>query len=152
MKELDRNIIEMMADNARISFKQIAIKYDKSPDTIINRYKHLLETGDIRGSTIILTPKELGYEGTAMFNIDILKNDDQNTNSTNILQKLIKMPNIIVATKTVGEHDLIAIGVFHNIEHLMNLGKEITGIPGVENIQTLLWTDAGKVCPRYLVF
>jgi DNA-binding Lrp family transcriptional regulator len=151
MDEIDRQIIDMMVDNGRISFRKIAKKHDKSPDTIIHRYEHLLATGDIRGSTVVLAPKEFGYEGMAAFHIDVSKGSDVKTDSASILRTLIKMPNIIVATKTVGEHDLLAIGVIHDIDHLMSLGKEITDIPGVENIQTSLWADGGKVCPRYFI-
>jgi DNA-binding Lrp family transcriptional regulator len=151
MDAIDRQIIDMMVDNGRISFRKIAKKYDKSPDTIIHRYEHLLTTGDIRGSTVVLAPKEFGYEGMAAFHIDVSKGNNVKTDSASILRTLIKMPNIIVATKTVGGHDLLAIGVIHDIDHLMSLGKEITDIPGVENIQTSLWADGGKVCPRYFI-
>jgi Lrp/AsnC family transcriptional regulator, regulator for asnA, asnC and gidA len=151
MDEMDRSIIDMMVDNGRISFRKIAKKFDKSPDTIIHRYEHLLETGDIRGSTVVLAPNKFGYEGMAAFHIDVSKSSDLKTDSTSILKTLIKMPNIIVATKTVGEHDLLAIGVIHGVDHLMSLGKEITDIPGVENIQTSLWAGGEKVCPRYFI-
>jgi hypothetical protein len=56
-----------------------------------------------------------------------------------------------LATKTVGDHDLLAIGVIHNFNHLMDLGKEISAIPGIKSIQTALWTSDGEVCPKYFI-
>ncbi|NIR87303.1 winged helix-turn-helix transcriptional regulator, partial [Candidatus Bathyarchaeota archaeon] len=57
MDETDLSIIEIMTENARVSFRKIAKKLDVSPDTVINRYKTLQEKGVIRGSTVVIDPK-----------------------------------------------------------------------------------------------
>ena len=87
----------------------------------------------------------------AAFHIDVSTRGGGKTDSTSILKTLIRMPNIIVATKTVGEHDLLAIGVIHDFDHLMRLGKEIAEIPGIKSIQTALWAGSGEICPRYFI-
>jgi hypothetical protein len=87
----------------------------------------------------------------AAFHIDASTSDGAKTDSTSILRALIRMPNIIVATKTVGDHDLLAIGVIHDFSHLMRLGGEIAAIPGVKNIQTSLWAGGEEVCPKYFI-
>jgi hypothetical protein len=87
----------------------------------------------------------------AAFHIDVSTSGGAKTDSTSILKTLIKMPNIIVATKTVGDHDLLALGVIHDFDHLMRLGKEIAAIPGIKNIQTALWAGSGEICPRYFI-
>jgi len=87
----------------------------------------------------------------AAFHIDVSISGGAKTDSTSILRTLIKMPNIIGATKTVGDHDLLAIGVIHDFDHLMRLGKEIAAIPGIKNIQTALWAGGGEICPRFFI-
>jgi DNA-binding Lrp family transcriptional regulator len=151
MDEVDGRIVSMMTKDARVSFRKMAKVLDKSPDTIINRYQHLIEAGDIRGSTIVVEPRKIGYEGMAVFHIDVYTSGGVMTDSTSILRTLIKMPNIIVATKTVGDHDLLAIGVIHDFDHLMKLGKEVAAIPGIKDIQTALWAGGGEICPRYFI-
>ena len=151
MDELDANIIDILTDDARTSFRKIAKELDRSPDTIINRFEKLMEAGDIRGSTVVVEPRKIGYEGMAAFHIDVSTSGGSKTDSTSILRTLIKMPNIIVATKTVGDHDLLAIGVIHDFDHLMKLGKEIAAIPGIKSIQTALWAGSGEICPRYFI-
>ena len=99
MDGVDQKIVEILTENARTSFRKIAKELDKSPDTIINRYERLREIGDIRGSTVIVDPNKIGYEGMAAFQINVSTNGSK-TDSTRILKTLIKMPNIIVATKT----------------------------------------------------
>ena len=151
MDEVDQKIVEMLTEDARMSFRKIAKVLDKSPDTIINRFQRLLDSGNVRGSTVIVDPKLIGYEGMAAFHIDVSQNSGAKPDSTKILKTLIKMPNIIVATKTVGDHDLLAIGVIHDFNHLMRLGKEISAIPGIKSIQTALWASESEVCPKYFI-
>ncbi len=151
MDEVDERIVEMMTEDARVSFRKMAKDLDRSPDTIINRYQRLRDSGDVRGSTVVVEPRKIGYEGMAVFHINILTSSGAKAESTNILKTMIKMPNIIVATKTVGDHDLLAIGVIHNFDHLMRLQKEIAAIQGVKEIQTALWAGGGEICPRYFI-
>ena len=151
MDEIDDKIVKKLTDEARTSFRQIAKDLGKSPDTVINRYERLKGDGLIRGSTIVVEPGRIGYEGMAAFHIDVSTSGGAKTDSTSILKSLIKMPNIIVATKTVGDHDLLAIGVIHDFSHLMKLGSEIAAIPGVKNIQTALWAGGAEICPKYFI-
>jgi Lrp/AsnC family transcriptional regulator for asnA, asnC and gidA len=151
MDEIDEKIVEMLTKDARTSFRQMAKDLSKSPDTVIKRYERLREEGLIRGSTIVVEPGRIGYEGMAAFHIDVSTSGGAKTDSTSILRSLIKMPNIIVATKTVGDHDLLAVGVIHDFSHLMKLGGEIAAIPGVKNIQTALWAGGAEVCPKYFI-
>ena len=151
MDEIDQRIVETLTVDARTSFRKIAKGLGKSPDTIINRYQKLMDAGNIRGSTVVVAPQMISYEGMAAFHIDVSTTGDSKNDSTSILRTLIKMPNIIVATKTVGDHDLLAIGVIHNFDHLMRLGIEIATIPGIKNIQTSLWATGGEICPKYFI-
>ena len=151
MDEIDEKIVAMLTKDARTSFRQIAKDLNKSPDTVIKRYERLREEGLIRGSTIVVEPGRIGYEGMAAFHIDVSTSGGAKTDSTSILRSLIKMPNIIVATKTVGDHDLLAVGVIHDFSHLMKLGGEIAAIPGVKNIQTALWAGGAEICPKYFI-
>ena len=151
MDEIDERIVEIMTADARTSFRRMAKALDRSPDTIINRFQRLRDSGDVRGSTIVVEPKKIGYEGMAAFHIDVSTSGGSKTDSTSILKTLIRMPNIIVATKTVGDHDLLAIGVIHDFDHLMSLNKEIAAIPGIKNIQTALWAGSGEICPKYFI-
>ncbi|MBD3173489.1 winged helix-turn-helix transcriptional regulator [Candidatus Bathyarchaeota archaeon] len=149
MKELDQKIIEYLVDDARMSFRQIAKNTDKSTDTIINHYNKLMEEGIIRGSTIVLNPHEINYEGIAAFEIDVSSNHE--TTSDKILKQLIEMPNVIVATKTVGEHDLLALTVIHNLRHYQEISEEISQIRGIKNQKSNIWTGNKHIHPKYFI-
>jgi len=71
--------------------------------------------------------------------------------TSHILEMLIRMPNIIVATKSVGDHDLLAIGVVTGFEHLMKVKNEIAKMSGVRDIQTSFWVEKTELCPKYFI-
>ena len=156
MDKIDLFIIEKLTEDARTSFRKIAEELDLSPDTVINRYVALQEKGVIRGSTVVINPKKIGYPAMAVFMIGtspihVLANETIPVDSSLILDALIKMRNIIVATKTVGDHDLLAIGVIMGFEHLINVRNEIAKIPSVKDLEVSFWTEKTELCPKYFV-
>ena len=73
------------------------------------------------------------------------------TDSSLILDKLIQMPNIIVATKTVGDHDLLAIGEARDFEQLIKIDDNIANIPEIKNLWVSFWVEKTELCPKYLI-
>ncbi|MDH5687461.1 MAG: Lrp/AsnC family transcriptional regulator, partial [Candidatus Bathyarchaeota archaeon] len=150
MDEVDLSIIERLTEDARMSFRKIAKELGVSPDTVINRYVKLQEKGVIRGSTVVINPKKIGYHGMAVFLIDASPSHvlatEATIDSSLILDKLIQMRNIILATKTVGDHDLLAISVARDFEQLIKIGVDIAKIPGVEDLQVSFWVEKAHLC------
>ena len=156
MDKIDLAIIDKLTKDARMSFRRIAEDLGVSPDTIINRYAALQKDGVIRGSTIVINPKKIGYQAMAVFMIDIspthiVANEATPADSSLILERLIQMPNIIVAAKTVGDNDLLAIGVALNFEHLVKIRNDIERIPGVRDMQISFWVEKTELCPKYFI-
>ncbi len=156
MDELDVAIIDKLTADARMSFRKIAKELNVSPDTIVKRYSSLQRQGVIRGSTIVLNSRKIGYHAMVVLLIDVFPSHISTAqtppvDSTQILEKLIRMPNIIVATKSVGDHDLLAIGVVRGFEHLASVKNEIARMPGVRDIQTSFWVDYSELCPKYFI-
>jgi len=149
MNPLDKLIIDTLTMDARTSFRSIAAEADKSTDTIINHYRQLKAQGTIRGSTVVLDTRNIGYEGAAAFHIDVTTTAGHTP--AQVMEKLIQMPNIIVATKTVGEHDLLALAVIHSISHYTELGRQIAAIPGVRNISSNVWAGNQEIHPKYFI-
>jgi len=146
---LDKEIVRFLTDDARMSFRKIAKKTEKSTDTIINHYKNLMEKGDIRGSTVVVDIEKIGYQGIAAFEIDVTSSSD--TTSDQIMETLIVMQNIIVATKTVGEHDILVLAVIHDLDHYQQISVEIAQIKGVKNLSSDIWAGNKKILPKYFI-
>ena len=146
---LDKEIVKFLTEDARMSFRKIANITEKSTDTIINHYNSLIENGDIRGSTVVVDIEKIGYQGIAAFEIDITTSDD--ITSDKVMETLIVMPNIIVATKTVGEHDILVLAVIHDLKHYQQISEEIGQIPGIKNISSDIWSGNKKILPKYFI-
>jgi len=156
MDKTDLAIVEKLVKDARMSFRKIAEDLGVSPDTVISRYAALQKEGVIRGSTIVINPKKIGYQAMAVFMIDIspthiVATESAPADSSLVLDKLIQMPNIIVATKTVGDNDLLAIGVAFDFEHLIKVRNDIERIPGVKDMQISFWVEKTELCPKYFI-
>ena len=153
MDKTDLAIIEKLAEDARTSFRKIARDLGISTETVINRYKKLQAKKVIRGSTVVIDPKQIGYEAIVAFLIDVYHANiavaELGSDTSVVLDKLVQMPNIIVATKTVGDHDLLAIGVTQGIRHLIRLGNEIAEIQGIKNIEISFWHQMRELSPKY---
>ncbi len=156
MDDLDRAIIDKLTVDARMSFRKIAKDLGVSADTVMNRYAALRKEGVIRGSTIVLNSRKIGYHAMVVFLIDVSPAHTSTfhvppVDSSQILEKVIRMPNIIVATKSVGDHDLLAIGVVTGLEHLVKVKNEIAKMPGVRDIRTSFWIEQMELCPKYFI-
>ena len=146
LDKIDTTILEMLEKDARTSFREIARKLNVSPDTIIKRFKKLKELGIIVNSTVIINPKKIGYSFIARFGIDV-----KPAYSSQVLEEIIKIPSVIVASKLVGKYDLISILVLKNFQHLCELREIILEMPYVENITTSMWINTMELCPYYFL-
>jgi len=156
LDELDLKIIDILTKDARKPFREIAQKIGVSVDTIIKRCNKLRREKVIRGSTMILDPKKIGYNCMIAFMInaeptEIFGTETSLPNITEILKRLIRMPNIILATKTINNYDLLAIGVAKNFEQLQEMIDEIAKIPGVLDVQLSFWVKSMEICPKYFI-
>ena len=109
MDSIDLFIVETLVKDARTSFRQIAAALDVSPDTIIDRYNALLEKGTVRGSTIVLNPRKIGYSAMAVFMIDVSpteKEAETPIDSSLVLETLIK-----IKEETGHDKDLAALPI-----------------------------------------
>ena len=150
LDDTDRFILDKMTEDARTSFRGIARDLGVSPDTVIGRYRRMEKRGLIRGSTTVFDPVQLGYQGMAAFHID-MDPSSPDGDSRRVLETLIKLPNIIVATRMVGDHDLLALGVVFDVAHMVELSREIGGIPGVRDLQVSLWKTGKEISPKFFI-
>ena len=146
LDNIDITILEMLKKDARISFREIARKINVSPDTISNRFERLKEQGIIVNSTVIINPIKIGYSFIARFGIDV-----KPAYSSQVLEEIIKIPSVIVASKLVGKYDLISIIVIKNFKHLCELREFILEMPYVEEVETSTWINTMELCPHFFL-
>jgi len=146
LDNIDTTILEMLKNDARISFREIARKLKVSQDTIIKRFERLKKQNIIIDSTVVIDPKKIGYSFVARFGIKV-----KPAYSTQVLEKVISIPSVIIASKIVGSSDLISISVIKNFNHLYKLRDTILEMPYVEKIEIGMWIETMKLCPQYFL-
>ena len=146
LDKIDSTILEMLEEDARTSFREIARKLKVSPDTISKRFERLKEQGIIVDSTVVIAPSKIGYSFIARFGIDV-----KPAYSSQVLGEIIKIPSVIVASKLVGGYDLVSIGVVKNFQHLCKLRDTILGMPYVEKVEIGMWIKTMELCPHYFL-
>jgi len=146
LDKIDTTILEILKNDARTSFREIARKLKVSPDTIINRFERLKKQEIIIDSTVVIDPKKIGYSFIARFGIKV-----KPAYSTQVLEKVISIPSVIVASKIVGNFDLISISVIKNFNHLYKLRDTILDMPYVEKIEIGMWIETMKLYPQYFL-
>ena len=146
LDKIDLTILEMLMKDARTSFREIARKLQVSPDTISKRFEKLKKVGVIVDSTVIIDPRKIGYSFIARFGIDV-----KPAYSSQILEKIIEIPSVIVASKLVGKYDLISIIVVKSFKHLCELREHILEMSYVEKVETSMWINTMELCPHYFL-
>jgi len=146
LDEIDLAILEMLKKDARTSFREIARRLKVSPDTISNRYERLKEQGVIIGSTVIINPSKIGYTFISRYGIDV-----KPAYSSQVLERIIQIPSVIIASKLIGNYDLIAIGVTKDFPHLCKVRDTIVEMPYIEKVEIGMWIETMELCPHYFI-
>jgi len=146
LDKIDRTIITTLVSDARTPFRKIARELDVSPDTINNHFEKLKKERVIIGSTIVLNPEKIGYAAIVRFRFKV-----KPTFSSEILSTIIKIPSIIVATKLMGEFDIMALGVVKDFNHLFKLRDKFVKMPYIEKVETSVWVKTMSLKPEYFI-
>jgi Lrp/AsnC family transcriptional regulator for asnA, asnC and gidA len=128
--EIDKQIIEKLAANARMPFMKIAKAMKVSTDTVVRRYERLKQNGDLK-VVIQINPIKIGYYAYATFSIAFISQDSL----VDSIEALAKIPDINNIIKTSGNFDYTISLMVRDIEQLTTIQEEIVNIPGITNME-----------------
>ena len=130
---IDKEILRMLQDDARISFKKIANKIGVSEATIFVRVKKLQKNGVIKRFTAIVSPDLLGKNLTAF----VLVNTEPR-NLEHVLNTLSKMDDVYEVYDVTGTYYVIAKIRTENRKTLAEIIDRIGMIDGVTRTETAI--------------
>lgn len=135
---LDRQILEIISQNARIPFKDVAAECGVSRAAIHQRVQRLIEMGVIIGSGYNVNPKMLGYRTCTYVGIKLEKGSMYKS----VVEQLSKLPEIVECHFTTGPYTMLTKLYARDNEHLMDLlNNKMQEIPGVVATETLISLD-----------
>jgi Lrp/AsnC family transcriptional regulator for asnA, asnC and gidA len=135
---LDKKILSILSQNARIPFKDVAAECNVSRAAIHQRVQHLIENGVIMGSGFDVNPKSLGYSTCTYVGITL----ERGSMYKDVVKKLDKIPEIGECHFTTGPYTMLVKLYVRDNEQLMELLNDtLQSIEGVVSTETLISLD-----------
>ena len=137
---LDKRIIKMITQNARVPYLEVARECNVSGAAIHQRIQKLTKIGVITGSKFTIEPKKIGYKTCAYMGIFL----EQASLYKDVLKELKKIPEITQCHFTTGNYSVFIKIFARDNEHLKTiLSDKIQLIPGIARTETFISLEEG---------
>ena len=132
---LDKKILNILSQNARIPFKDVAAECGVSRAAIHQRVQHRIENGVITGSGFDVNPKSLGYSTCTYIGLNL----ERGSMYKNVVARLNSINEIVECHFTTGSYTMLIKLYAKDNEQLMDLlNNKLQTIPGVVSTETLI--------------
>ncbi len=116
MDDKDLKIIEILAEDSRTPFTEIAKRIRVSESTVRKRIKNLEDEGVIKKYSIIIDPAKIGYNTVAIVGLDV-----EPTKFLSVASKLTEFKEVKYVATSTGDHMIM-------FEVWTRDGKELTKV------------------------
>ncbi|RGL05384.1 Lrp/AsnC family transcriptional regulator [Prevotella disiens] len=138
LDQLDKKILCLIAEDARIPFLEVARECKVSGAAIHQRIQKLTNLGVLKGSQFVIDPEKIGFETCAYMGLN-LKNPE---NFDEVVESLKKIPEIVECHYTTGEYDLFIKVYAHNNHHLLTIIHDKLQVLGLSRSVSLISYNA----------
>jgi Lrp/AsnC family leucine-responsive transcriptional regulator len=137
LDEVDRELLNHLQENARITNAELARRVDLSPPGLQKRVRKLEIAGIIDQYVTILNPETVGYDMLCFVQITLVRHKSEFLQ--NFMQVLQDIPEVLEAYHITGEYDYLLKVVIRNRKHLEEFILEtLSPLPGMDKIRTSL--------------
>jgi Lrp/AsnC family leucine-responsive transcriptional regulator len=143
--EIDRTILDLLQENARISQADVARVVGLAPSAVLERIRKLESRGVIRGYMALVDPPALDQSMLAFISVRTASapGDD------GVAHQLAQCPEILELHHVAGEDCYLAKVRARDAEHVGQLLRHRFGrIPGVVSTRTTIVLETVKETPR----
>lgn len=103
LDELDEKILNLIVDNARIPFLEVARECGVSGAAIHQRVQRLMNMGVLKGSEFVVNMEKIGYTTCAFIGLFLSRPDSFN----DIVSELLEISEVAECYYTTGRYDLL---------------------------------------------
>ena len=135
---LDKKILRLIAEDARIPFLEVARSCNVSGAAIHQHIQKLTNLGILKGSRFIIDPEKVGYETCAYIGLYLqnpAKFDD-------VVDELRKIPEVVECHYTTGGFDMFIKIYARNNHHLLNVIHDKLQPLGLSRSETVISFNA----------
>ena len=134
LDSLDKKILKLIAEDARIPFLEVARSCNVSGAAIHQRIQKLYNLGVLKGSKFIIDPEKFGYETCAYMGLN-LKNPEK---FDEVVDELRKIPEVVECHYTTGDYDMFIKIYALNNHHLLNIIHDRLQPLGLARSETII--------------
>ena len=135
---LDRKILKIIMQNARIASKDVAKDCGVSRAAIHQRIQRMIDLDVITGSGYTVDPKVLGFRTCTYIGVNL----ERGAMYRDVVPELEKIPEVVECHFTTGPYTMLIKLFARDNVHLMELlNDKIQKIPGVTGTETLISLD-----------
>ncbi|MBO5578820.1 MAG: Lrp/AsnC ligand binding domain-containing protein [Prevotella sp.] len=134
LDHLDKKILRMIADDARVPFLEVARACNVSGAAIHQRIQKLTNQGILKGSQFVIDPEKIGYETCAYIGLNLKNPEDFDK----VVAELQKIPEVTECHYTTGNFDMFIKIYAMNNHHLLNIIHDKLQPLGLSSSETLI--------------
>ena len=138
LDSLDKNILRLISEDARIPFLEVARACNVSGAAIHQRIQKLTNMGVLKGSQFIIDPEKIGYETCAYVGL-YLKDP---SSFDQVVEALREIPKVVECHYTTGGYDLFIKLYAKNNHHLLNIIHDKLQPLGLARSETIVAFNA----------
>jgi Lrp/AsnC family transcriptional regulator for asnA, asnC and gidA len=132
--DLDRKILKLITNNARVPFLEVARECGVSGAAIHQRVQRLISMGVVTGSEFIVSPSRMGYNTTAFMGIYL----EKTSFDKKVLKQLKDIPEV-VECHTTGQYAIFIKIQTKTNKHLMKIiDTDLQAIDGIARTETFI--------------
>lgn len=134
LDKTDHKILDMLIENSRVPFTDIAKILEMSAGTVHVRVRKMEDAGLITGSSLTIDYQKLGYSFIAFVGIFL-----QKTSQTQfVLERIIEIPYVTVVNVTTGKFNLFCKIRAKDTDQAKDIIYQIDDIEGVTRTETMI--------------
>ena len=134
LDNLDKQILKMIAKDARVAFLEVARACNVSGAAIHQRIQKLTNMGVLKGSEFVIDPEKIGYETCAFIGLNLKNPEDFDQ----VVDELKKIPEVTECHYTTGNFDMFIKIYALNNHHLLTISHDKLQPRGLSSSQTLI--------------
>lgn len=135
---LDRKILQLIQNDARIPFLEVARACNVSGAAIHQRIQKLTALGILKGSQFNIDPEKIGYETCAY--VGLYLKDPEKFDA--VVEKLRQIPEVTECHYTTGGYDMFIKIYARNNHHLLNIIHDKLQPLGLSRSETIVSFNA----------
>lgn len=134
LDKLDKQILRLIAEDARIPFLEVARACNVSGAAIHQRIQKLTNLGILKGSQYVIDLEKIGYETCAYIGLN-LKNPEK---FDAVVEELRNIPEVVECHYTTGDFDMFIKIYAVNNHHLLNIIHDKLQPLGLSRSETII--------------